>query len=127
MKHGALLKYNPFVKNWIRKNRRNAVATILQRQVFCWEEVEVSSDLDRLRRVLEALPDEDLVRVLEHRRGKGRDDFPVRACFNAVIAGIVFQRPKPAVSTEWSPGTPRLPHEPEVLHGSSYTRFLRCS
>ena len=93
MKHGALLKYNPFVKNWIRKNRRNAVATILQRQVFCWEEVEVSSDLDRLRRVLEALPDEDLVRVLEHRRGKGRDDFPVRACFNAVIAGIVFQHP----------------------------------
>jgi len=69
------------------------VATILQRQVFSWKEVEASSDLDRLRLVLEALPDEDLVSLLEHKRGKGRDDFPIRACFNAVVAGIVFQHP----------------------------------
>ncbi len=37
------------------------------------------------------LPDENIVRVLEERRGNGRDDFPVRAMWNALIAGIVFQ------------------------------------
>ncbi len=37
-----------------------------------------ASFLDRLRLVLDALPDEDLVRFLEQRRGRGRDDYPIR-------------------------------------------------
>lgn len=70
------------------------MALILQQQVFSWEEVETSSDLDRLRLVLDALDDEDLVVALEQKRGtRGRNDFPIRACFNAVIAGVVFQHP----------------------------------
>ncbi len=31
------------------------------------------------------------MRTLEHHRGKGRDDYPVRAMWNSVLAGIVFQ------------------------------------
>jgi hypothetical protein len=46
--------------------------------------------------VLAALPDEDLVAFLEARRGRGRDDYPVRPMWNAVIAGIVFQHPSAA-------------------------------
>lgn len=43
------------------------------------------------RRVLEYMPDEEFVVTLEQKRGKGRDDYPVRAMWNSVLAGIVFQ------------------------------------
>jgi hypothetical protein len=47
-------------------------------------------DLERLRLALENLPDEGLMRFLEKRRGRGRNDFPVRALWNMQIAKIVF-------------------------------------
>lgn len=72
------------------------MATIPQPYLFSWKEIDEASDLDRLRLVLDALPDEELVRFLEERRGGGRDDYPVRPMWNAVIAGIVFQHPSAA-------------------------------
>lgn len=67
------------------------MAIIPQRLLFSWPEIESSSDLDRLRMVLRALPDEPFMQCLEKRRGKGRDDYPIRASWNALLAGIVFQ------------------------------------
>jgi len=64
-----------------------------QQPLFCWTEVEVRSDLDRLELVMQSLPDADLVNELERMRGSGRDDFPVRAMWNSVLAGVVFQHP----------------------------------
>ncbi len=58
-----------------------------------WQEVEGLDDLDRLRLVLKTMPDEELMRVLESDRGRGRDDYPVRAVWNSVLAGIVYQHP----------------------------------
>ena len=72
------------------------MATIPQPSLFSWQQVDTASDLDRLRLVLSALPDEPLVRFLEERRGRGRDDYPVRAMWNALIAGLVFQHPSAA-------------------------------
>ena len=46
--------------------------------LFSWKEIDEASDLDRLRLVLSALPDESLVSFLEERRGRGRDDYPIR-------------------------------------------------
>jgi hypothetical protein len=71
------------------------MATIPQPFLFSWKEIDAASDLDRLVLVLHALSlvDEKLVSFLEERRGKGRDDYPVRPMWNAVIAGIVFQHP----------------------------------
>jgi hypothetical protein len=66
------------------------MAIIAQRSLFSWEKIEAASDLDRLRLVLDALPDERLVSKMERERGKGRDDYPVRPVWNAVIAGIVY-------------------------------------
>lgn len=66
------------------------MAMIPQRSLFSWENIEAASDLDRLRMVLAALPDERLVSKMEKERGKGRDDYPVRPVWNALIAGIVF-------------------------------------
>ena len=48
-------------------------------------------DLDRFFLVRDHLPDSQIIHYLEVMRGKGRDDFPVRAMWNALIAGIVFQ------------------------------------
>jgi len=67
------------------------MAIIYRQSLFCWKNVKSKSDLGRLRLVLEALPDEALMIKLENRRGKGRDDYPVRAVWNSILAGIVFQ------------------------------------
>ena len=67
------------------------MAIIPQLSLFAWEEIEELGDLERLRLVIEYMPDEQLMRVLEKERGKGRDDDPIRAMWNALLAGIVFQ------------------------------------
>ena len=69
------------------------MATIPQSNLFSWEAVEARSDLDRFYLVCEHLPDERIVQELEALRGRGRNDFPVRAMWNALLAGIVFQHP----------------------------------
>lgn len=67
------------------------MAIIPQKSLFSWEEIEELGDLDRLKLVLDYLPDEELMRILEVERANGRDDNPVRAVWNSIIAGIVFQ------------------------------------
>ena len=59
--------------------------------LFGWEEeINKLGDLMRLKMVLDTLPDEALMRQIERERGNGRDDFPVRAMWNLVVAGVVF-------------------------------------
>jgi len=69
------------------------MAIIPQTRLFGWEDVENLGELRRLELVLGAMPDEGLMRHLEERRGRGRDDYPVRAMWNAVLAGVVYQHP----------------------------------
>jgi len=68
------------------------MAVIRQGELFNWKDVEVASDLDRLRLVIDAisLVDEELMQSLEALRGKGQNKFPVRCTWHAVLAGIVF-------------------------------------
>ena len=65
----------------------------LKPNLFTWQDVEARSDLDRLYLVRDHLPDEQLVRYLEVMRGQGRDDYPIAAMWNAVLAGVIFQHP----------------------------------
>ena len=58
---------------------------------FSWEQVDRLSDLNRLRLVLDALPDADIINALEEMRANGRNEYPVSAMWRALIAGIVFQ------------------------------------
>ena len=51
------------------------MAVIPQKQLFSWKEIENLGDLSRLQLVLNYLPDEPLMRVLESQRGKGRDEY----------------------------------------------------
>jgi hypothetical protein len=69
------------------------MAIIPQQRLFGWEEIEELGDLERLLLVIERMPDEELMRVLESERAKGRDDYPVRGVWNSVLAGVVFQHP----------------------------------
>jgi hypothetical protein len=66
------------------------MAIIPQPSLFSWKEVDASTDIVRLKRVLDVLPDEALMRVLEGERKGKRDDAPVRAMWNALIAAVVF-------------------------------------
>jgi len=69
------------------------MAILPQGSLFSWNEIAGLGDLERLKLVLEHLPDEALMQKLEKARGKGRDDYPVRAMWNAYIALVVFQHP----------------------------------
>ena len=67
------------------------MATIPQFSMFVWEnDLNNLGDLKRLQLVLESLPDEELMQTLERKRGRGRDDYPVRPMWNMIIAMIVF-------------------------------------
>jgi len=69
------------------------MAIIPQRSLFSWREIEELGDLERLGLVLEHLPDEPLMRTLESERGRGRDDYPIRAVWNSFLAMVVYQHP----------------------------------
>ena len=69
------------------------MATIPHPFLFCWDSVDQLGDLERLKLVLDALPDEPLMQLLEAGRGHGRNDYPVRPMWNSLIAGFVFQHP----------------------------------
>jgi len=67
------------------------MAAIAQANLFSWDALKARSDLDRFFLVRDHLPDERLVHYLEVMRGNGRDDFAVRAMWNLLVAGVVFQ------------------------------------
>ena len=69
------------------------MATLPRPQLFCWDSIDQLGDLQRLRLVLDALPDEPLMQTLEAERGNGRDDYPVRPMWNSLIAAFVFGHP----------------------------------
>lgn len=47
-------------------------------------------DLERLRKVIGHIPDEKLIRKLEKIRGKGRNEWPVAAMWNSILASFIF-------------------------------------
>jgi hypothetical protein len=50
------------------------MAIIYKRSLFSWKDVESLGDLERLKLVLENLPDENLMCILEKKRKQGRND-----------------------------------------------------
>ena len=67
------------------------MASISSPFLFSWDAIEANTDLDRFFLVRDNLPDERIIQYLEVMRGNGRNDFPVRPMWNALLAGIVFQ------------------------------------
>jgi len=69
------------------------MASISQKTLFGWDQIEALGDLKRLQLVLNSLPDEPLMRKLEQARDRGRDDYPIRPMWNSLVSGVVFQHP----------------------------------
>ena len=69
------------------------MAIIPQISMFEWEEIEKLGDLERLKLVIEYMPDEELMHKLEKERRNGRNDYSVRGMWNAVLAGVIYQHP----------------------------------
>ena len=67
------------------------MAIIAQKRLFGWEEIEDLGDLQRLQLVLEYMPDEMLMLLLEEERDRGRNEYPLRAVWNSVLAGVVYE------------------------------------
>lgn len=67
------------------------MATIRIQHLFSWRQVESNSDLERLKLVMEAIGDEELMVEMEKERKGRRDDYPIRAVWNSILAGIVFE------------------------------------
>ena len=110
------------------------MAKLLIPYLFKWQDVEAKSDLERLRLVLEHLPDERLMENLERHRKWGRDDYPIRPVWNSVLAGIVYQhesveslRRELLRNGELREGCGFDPHKGSEAVPSSwvYTRFLK--
>ena len=66
------------------------MATLPQSFLFSWDEIEASPEILRLARVLDALPDQPIIAALIKQHRKKRNDYPVEAVWNSLIAGIVF-------------------------------------
>jgi hypothetical protein len=67
------------------------LAKIIQQKIFSWQDVKKSGELERLCMVVEAIPDDKLMRALEAERKGRRDDYPIRPVWNSILAGIVYQ------------------------------------
>ena len=66
------------------------MAMIPQKNLFSWKKLEKLPDLKQLEILFGNIPDEKLMRKLESNRKNGRDDYPVRAMWNSMLAGVVF-------------------------------------
>jgi hypothetical protein len=67
------------------------MAIIHEQELFSWKDLENLGDLERLKLIIEHMPDERLMKFLEENRYKGRNDYPIRAVWNSILAGIVYQ------------------------------------
>ena len=66
------------------------MAIIPQISLFDFQEIEILGDLERFHLALAGIKDEELMRLMEKIRGKGRNDYPVRVMWNLLIAQKVF-------------------------------------
>ena len=67
------------------------MAVVAQTNLFSWDALDARTDLERLNLAIDNLPDDKIIQYLEVMRGNGRDDYPIKAMWHALIAGIVFQ------------------------------------
>lgn len=63
---------------------------ITQLSLFDDTQNENLGDLERLKNVLDTIPDQKLIEKLKSIRGQGRNEWPVEAMWNALVASFIF-------------------------------------
>lgn len=66
------------------------MSSLPQPGLFSGQEVEATREISRLTRLLDVLPDHELIAALESERAGKRDDYPLAALWRALLAGVVF-------------------------------------
>lgn len=66
------------------------MSTIKQFSLFSWDLVNNSPEILRLKRILDVLPDQDLMKAIREDRKGRRDDYPLEVLWNTLLAGVVF-------------------------------------
>ena len=71
------------------------MAIIQHLELFSWkdfhDDLQNLGDLERFKLVIETMPDQKLIQILRTLRTKGRNDHPIEAMWNSILAGIVFE------------------------------------
>jgi len=71
------------------------MAIIQELGLFSWkdfqDDLQHLGDLERFKLVIETMPDQKLIKILRDLRTKGRNDHPIEAMWNSILAGIVFE------------------------------------
>lgn len=62
-------------------------------RLFPWEALEDSPSLKTIQALLAAIPDGQLLAALRASRGRGRDDYPVHACWGVVLLSAILRHP----------------------------------
>jgi hypothetical protein len=111
------------------------MAIISQNLLFEWKELKNVDDLQRLKYVLDNIPDKILLNKLSHYRMNGRNDYPITAIWNSILAGIIFQHNSIAsLRRELLRNfhlrllcgfDPLLPAKESVPNSWNYSRFLK--
>ncbi len=65
--------------------------SITQIAIFRKDDSENLQDLERLKMLLEYIPDQEFLRKLRKHRGNGRNDYPGYIMWNSILAGILYQ------------------------------------
>jgi transposase len=111
------------------------MAIIHEQELFSWKEIEDLGDLERLKLIIDHMPDEKLMQFLEKIRYKGRNDYPIRAVWNSILAGIVYQHESTAslmrelkrnIQLREICGFSTLKGVAAIPTKSAYSRFLNC-
>jgi hypothetical protein len=75
----------------IHQSRSPPVKIQIQKPLFAWDCLEDHPLLATIKQLLATIPDGKLMEGLEAARGKGRDDYPVRALWGAVLLTIALR------------------------------------
>lgn len=67
------------------------MARVYHINLFSWKDIDELGDLERLQLVIDHIPDQKLMNVLYRQRGKGKNNHPIIAVWNSLLAGVVFQ------------------------------------
>jgi hypothetical protein len=61
--------------------------------LFAWDSLEDSPTLKTIKQLLEVIPDQAFIELLRARRGKGRDDIPVRVAWGVLVLSVALRHP----------------------------------
>jgi len=63
----------------------------IQKPLFAWDCLEDHASLATIKKLLDTIPDAELLDGLRAARGKGRDDYPVHVLWGVVLLTIVLR------------------------------------